>query len=734
MQRFTSSLAFYLEGRSRAKFVVGTLGLLFAIALIANTFLPPVSAAENFGTYLGQFRTVAAFSNSGTKPINSNNFITHPLYGNGVYAGVKWECVEYVRRFYLSALNLNVTWSGHGWEWFSKASEIDYKDGNTLKEGFDSFANDAQSRPPAVGDILGYSTLVGGGFGHVAIIKRVRPTYIVTAQQNWINESSDLSRKLPLTNINGKYKVGETAVTGWLRPRCEARQSSAKWHPDGSLLLDSSGAVWLIEKGVKRLVPDELTFVTRGYSWCSLIRATVDEINAFPTNDAATNNERLVLRSDGAIFRITDRNTRQHIVSMEVFYGLGFSEIELERSDSAANVPDDANAPRLTAPYPDGTLIRDPANQTVYVITNGRKRPIATGSAFSTLGYDFNRVLVPDSGLFGRIETDPNPAIDDCEVARGICVTPNPTGSIEVRATLNGQPWSGAFDYSIVGPSTVDLHNHVPVTIYNRPTGDYRVNLKSNGPDHLGSISPTTVQTLGANGNLTFTFNFGGAGGGEVQPPSFNATANFTPSALNTNQMATVSVVVANTGGTFSGAITDVEIINAGGQKVWQQSVENQNFAAGESKSYSFSWTPNATGTYQLKVGVFAANWSPLIYWNDQAATVTVSDGGSTPPPSPTYDLQVWWPTNGAQVSGTQPFQVMLTNLSVDNYRAFWQVDGGGLNEMSNSFVNYPHKEYIADLSGWTWRGTGPYQIRFVATNFSGTVLAEHTVQIYVTP
>jgi hypothetical protein len=143
--------------------------------------------------------------------------------------------------------------------------------------------------------------------------------------------------------------------------------------------------------------------------------------------------------------------------------------------------------------------------------------------------------------------------------------------------------------------------------------------------------------------------------GQEAQPPSFNAAANVvappvnisqasaltleknqvTASAVYASQEFPVSVAIVNAGGALPSAIADVEIIDSGGRKVWQQFVENQTFAVGETKFYAFTWTPQAPGTYQFKVGVFGANWSPLLYWNDQAGTVIVN-GETTPTPTPT--------------------------------------------------------------------------------------------------
>jgi hypothetical protein len=399
-----------------------------------------VAPAQPFDTYLGQFRTVEARSSSGTS--YPTNFINHSLYGN-VSTGYRWECVEFMRRFYISALNLRITSLGDGFEWFELAPKLAYMDGPTKKVGFDQFFDNTVTRPPAAGDILAYDNSIGGGHGHVAIVKRVRLGYILTAQQNWHNESTDLDRRLPFTSAGGRYHVEDNAVQGWIRPSCVPKQSNAKWHPNGTLLVESNGAVWLIEydpidrRQEKRLVPDEWTFVTRGWSWCSLIGTTTDELKDYETGEVVGNSERVIRRPDGAIFRVNDRGYKQIFASMRVFDGLGYSMSEVEQAGSNAvvdQIPDDPAAPRLSAPFPEGTLVAKPndPNGAVYVITDGGRRGLASALAFQSLGYDFNRVLSIDLATFNAIDDKGSP-IDECMVTQncgGIADELAPTLSI----------------------------------------------------------------------------------------------------------------------------------------------------------------------------------------------------------------------------------------------------------------------------------------------------------------
>jgi len=91
----------------------------------------------------------------------------------------------------------------------------------------------------------------------------------------------------------------------------------------------------------------------------------------------------------------------------------------------------------------------------------------------------------------------------------------------------------------------------------------------------------------------------------------------------------------------------------------------------------------------------------------------------------------VWWPSEGARLSGVQPFKAALEGAAPEQYEMFWQVDGGTWNWMDNSTVDAPHKEVKVDLSGWSWRGEGPYKLNFIARQ-NGKVVAERAVNIYI--
>jgi endoglucanase len=94
--------------------------------------------------------------------------------------------------------------------------------------------------------------------------------------------------------------------------------------------------------------------------------------------------------------------------------------------------------------------------------------------------------------------------------------------------------------------------------------------------------------------------------------------------------------------------------------------------------------------------------------------------------------IDLWWPADGARVSGVQPFKAMLQSHAVADYSMTWSVDGGDPVPMYDSWEDYPHDEAIVDVSGWSWRGEGPYVLTFTAKSASGATLGTRTSSIYV--
>jgi hypothetical protein len=127
-------------------------------------------------------------------------------------------------------------------------------------------------------------------------------------------------------------------------------------------------------------------------------------------------------------------------------------------------------------------------------------------------------------------------------------------------------------------------------------------------------------------------------GGGGAGPPSFTVdTTTVTPSPVVRGTSATIATTLVNTGGAAGGVLIDMEVWNAGGAKVHQQVATGQTFQPGERKTLQWTWAVpagQATGAYQIAIGVFSQGWATLYVWRSGAAGFTVQS-------TPTFTLTV---------------------------------------------------------------------------------------------
>jgi fibronectin type 3 domain-containing protein len=112
-----------------------------------------------------------------------------------------------------------------------------------------------------------------------------------------------------------------------------------------------------------------------------------------------------------------------------------------------------------------------------------------------------------------------------------------------------------------------------------------------------------------------------------------NSSTAFTSSAtgpltVGVGGTATFVVTVTETGPAgLTNANVELQMFSAAGNAVATMVWSGQNFAAGQSLKYSYSWTPATTvtaGPYTVDLGVFNGTWTHDYYWNtDSTITVT---------------------------------------------------------------------------------------------------------------
>ena len=155
------------------------------------------------GDEIGQLEGVSIYYNDGFSSCETGRHWSVDKYSYGM----KWQCVEFVRRFYKDFFEHEMpNRYGNAIDYFNpkiKAGSINQD------RGLVQFYNGSTEKPEV------YDLLVCNMppiYGHVAIISEVGKNYIVIAQQN----SSSPFVRLPLNEENGNWHIQSSCI-GFLR-------------------------------------------------------------------------------------------------------------------------------------------------------------------------------------------------------------------------------------------------------------------------------------------------------------------------------------------------------------------------------------------------------------------------------------------------------------------------------------------------------------------------------------
>lgn len=156
------------------------------------------------GTIIDEYKGIAVYSN-GTNYMSSHGL---NYSSDDYYYGYKWQCVEYVKRFYYEIYGHKMP-DGAGNAKYFYNPMLDQGELNKQR-GLTQYNNGGDEKP-RTGDLLVFAD---GAYGHVAIISDVGQGWLEVIQQN-----SEFPReKYDLITESGNYTiVGEREPAGWLR-------------------------------------------------------------------------------------------------------------------------------------------------------------------------------------------------------------------------------------------------------------------------------------------------------------------------------------------------------------------------------------------------------------------------------------------------------------------------------------------------------------------------------------
>ncbi len=171
-----------------------------------------------FGLKLGGQGRLTGFSNCNWDCESDQwNFI-HLANGQRVKTGMKWQCVEYARRWMNVELSHTFTSIDHAYQIWDLESAHEL--GTQKEVKWLKFANGQTREKPQRSDLLIYNKTVGI-HGHVAVVVDERDGYVLIAEQNFSNkqwEQKAYARKAKLVkNPQGNYSLSDEGLIGWMR-------------------------------------------------------------------------------------------------------------------------------------------------------------------------------------------------------------------------------------------------------------------------------------------------------------------------------------------------------------------------------------------------------------------------------------------------------------------------------------------------------------------------------------
>jgi hypothetical protein len=129
----------------------------------------------------------------------------------GYNLGLKYQCVEFVKRYYYERFNHFMPYSyGHAYEFFDKSlPDKAYNE----ERGLMQFRN-VRREKPKVEDIIIYNATNTNPFGHMGIVTKVTNNKIEFVQQNF---GTKTRQTLKLVEFQGIYTIADYDILGWLR-------------------------------------------------------------------------------------------------------------------------------------------------------------------------------------------------------------------------------------------------------------------------------------------------------------------------------------------------------------------------------------------------------------------------------------------------------------------------------------------------------------------------------------
>lgn len=166
-----------------------------------------LSGTIKAGKSIDSYKGVSVYYNGSVSNVSGRN-----VTKDGYNLGLRYQCVEFVKRFYYEFYQHKMPDSyGNAKDFFDHTlSDGAYNKKRALYQ----FRNGSQYKPKA-NDILIFGPTSYNSFGHIAIISSVKSDHIEIVQQN-PGAGNPSREKFGLDQINNRWSIDSHYVLGWL--------------------------------------------------------------------------------------------------------------------------------------------------------------------------------------------------------------------------------------------------------------------------------------------------------------------------------------------------------------------------------------------------------------------------------------------------------------------------------------------------------------------------------------
>lgn len=217
---------------------------------------------------------------------------------------------------------------------------------------------------------------------------------------------------------NGKRRVFSSrgALLSRFDPKkiIEVSKSTLETYPIGapikfsqySLVRSPKGNIYLIVDDMKRGIVSKNVFKNIGFNMEEVVKATWEDLNTYKDgpvineNSAYPTGALLQDKKTGGVFWATDGTiapVQDRIFLKTMFKGKRITPVDAKKLLSYKKV-----AP---VKFADGELLKGTLSTYVYVIDQGKKRPIADEETFYNLGYNMANIITVSDNILNQYET-----------------------------------------------------------------------------------------------------------------------------------------------------------------------------------------------------------------------------------------------------------------------------------------------------------------------------------------